>query len=47
MPEEMRSAPLLEESIRSIQELTGEIAQTVTELPETSFAGNPPRTSGP
>ena len=34
MPEGMRSARLLEESIRSIQELVCEITQSVTELPE-------------
>jgi uncharacterized damage-inducible protein DinB len=34
MSEVKRHAPLLEESIQSIQELAGEITQTVTELPE-------------
>src|SRR5665213_377515 len=34
MPEEKRHAPTLGESIHSIQELAGEVAQTVTELPE-------------
>jgi uncharacterized damage-inducible protein DinB len=34
MSEEKRQAPLLEESIRSIQKLASEVMQTVTELPE-------------
>jgi uncharacterized damage-inducible protein DinB len=41
MPEEMRPPRLLEESIRSIQELAGEITQTVTELPECIFRWKP------
>jgi hypothetical protein len=34
MSEEKRPAPLLEESIQSIQALAGEVSQTVTELPD-------------
>ena len=34
MSEEKRHAPLLEESIQSVQELASEVMQTVTELPE-------------
>ncbi len=34
MSEEEPVAPLLKESIRSIQELAGEVTQTVTELPD-------------
>jgi uncharacterized damage-inducible protein DinB len=41
MPEEMRPSRLLEESIRSIQELAAEITQTVTELPENVLRWKP------
>jgi uncharacterized damage-inducible protein DinB len=34
MSEVKRHAPLLEESIKSFQELAGEVSQTVTELPD-------------
>jgi hypothetical protein len=41
MSEEKRQAPLLEESIRSIQELAREVTQTVTELPEDALRWKP------
>ena len=41
MPEETRSAGLLEDSIHSIQELTAEITGTVAELPESVLRWKP------
>ncbi|HEX3376123.1 MAG TPA: DinB family protein [Candidatus Acidoferrales bacterium] len=41
MSEVKRHAPLLEESILSIQALAGEVSQTVTELPEDVFRWKP------